>query len=634
VFFLLTFVFLVYWPGLGGGFLLDDYPQFVTNDAMGLPQGWTVADILAALTSSDAGPFGRPVALVTFVVQRAIVGLDPWSYKLFNVVIHAANIVLVYLFIYRICQFVAFGARKYSESECRDIALLSAAIWGVHPYCLTSVLYVIQRMTSLSVTFSLVAMISYITLRQHGWRSSRGLAFGALAICAFALALLTKETALLVPVYCFVLEVVFLRFKSRDGRRSLPLQVLYLFPMMILLAAIGLRLMTDPGLLERMYAGRPFGVEERLSTQVIILWSYLRNIFIPDIRSMGLHLDDFPLRSGGLSDPFVLIGALGHILFVGLALYFRRKQQFFAFGVLFFYAGHLLESTAWPLELAYEHRNYLPMIGFCVMLGAALHSVIRRIGSRKGAVLFGFVMLGLGGATAVRSAQWGDPVTFALVEAEKHPDSGRANFDAGRELIVLILRMGSSEPELGRRAIWYLEQSMGKGMVSVEPFLVGLQAQAQLGVSLPSDFQQRFLIHLENGYLPNGLYGLAQGLLSLSRFQPRTLTNDQLDSFYLAALKNSRVVGTGRGHLLTSYSIFLAEQRGDLRRAAEVSEKAVLADNKFIPFLQNAAWMAFAVQNEVRAIELIGEVQSLDHFGLHRRETERIRSYVFKGSEN
>jgi hypothetical protein len=194
----------------------------------------------------------------------------------------------------------------------------------------------------------------------------------------------------------------------------------------------------------------------------------------------------------------------------------------------------------------------------------------------------------------------------------------------------MMLRMSSEEPEIGRRAISYLEKSIGKSMVTVEPFLVGLQAEAQLNISLPDDFRDRFVAQLETGYLPNGLYGLAQGFLALSRFESRNVSNEDLERFYLAVLKNPRLGGVGRGHMLTSYSIFLAEQQQDYQKAAEVAEEAVMAAPKFIPFMQNAALMAYAAQKEARAFELLREIQRMDRLGLHRRETERVENFLGK----
>ena len=129
----------------------------------------------------------------------------------------------------------------------------------------------------------------------------------------------------------------------------------------------------------------------------------------------------------------------------------------------------------------------------------------------------------------------------------------------------------------------------------------------------------------------NGLYGLAQGFLALSRFEPRNVSNEELERFYLAVLRNPRLDGVGRGHMLTSYSIFLAEQRQDYQKAAEIAEEAVIVAPKFIPFMQNAALMAYAAHKEERAFELLGEIQRLDRLGLHRRETERVENFLGKG---
>ena len=73
------------------------------------------------------------------------------------------------------------------------------------------------------------------------------------------------------------------------------------------------------------------------------------------------------------------------------------------------------------------------MVGFAIMAGWYIPELLMRFSNIRGAVLISSLFtIFLAGATVIRSSHWGDPVTFAMVEAEKHPQSGRANFDAGR----------------------------------------------------------------------------------------------------------------------------------------------------------------------------------------------------------
>jgi hypothetical protein len=626
---LLGIVVAIYWPGLTGGFVLDDYAQIVINDALMLPKGWSLSDLLAALASSDAGPFGRPVAMATLAVQRTLHGLDPWYFKLFNLGVHVVNVLLVFV-LARQLYGVAFPDRSgIDENRRYYAALLAAALWGLHPFNLTGVLYVVQRMTSLSSMFSLLALLFYLRFRQDHSSLLRRVIYIAGFALSFAGAVLSKETALLIPVFCFVIEFLFFGFKRSIGSYSRIAVAGYGSMFIVPVLWFAYKTWVNVDWLGQMYAGRPFDLEQRLFTESIIVWFYLRNIVLPDVNSMGLHHDDFPLFGNLFADPLVVVSLLGHFVLLLMAWKVRGRHKLVAFAVFFYYAGHLLESTLWPLELVYEHRNYLPMVGFAIMGGWYIPVLLMKFSNIRGAVIISSLLaIFLAGATVIRSSHWGDAVTFAMVEAEKHPQSGRANFDAGRELVVLMLRLKGVESQLGLMALGYLEKSIGKGMVTVEPYLVGYQAKAQLGIDLPEGFFEKFCHQLNSGYLPNGLYGLSVGLLGLSRFENPPLSQDALQQLFEETLKNPRVVGIARGHVLTTYSIFSAEAQGDLVKSYSLAKKATQIAPGFIPFKQNAALMAYAAGQKDHALGLLSEVEESDKIGLFKRETTRLKSIM------
>src|SRR5215213_2675874 len=87
-------VLAIYWPGLNGGFVFDDYPNIVDNPTLKLDTldgpAWR-----AAAFSSDAGSLQRPIAMLSFAVNTYLAGMDPFAMKATNVVIHGINALLV-----------------------------------------------------------------------------------------------------------------------------------------------------------------------------------------------------------------------------------------------------------------------------------------------------------------------------------------------------------------------------------------------------------------------------------------------------------------------------------------------------------------------------------------------------------
>ena len=340
---LLVIVTAIYWPGLTGGFVLDDYAQIVINDALVLPNGWSFPDLVAALASSDSGPFGRPVAMATLSLQRTMHGLDPWFFKLFNLGIHLANVLLVFILAHQLYGVAFLGRSDIDKSRKYYAALLAAALWGLHPFNLTGVLYVVQRMTSLSSMFSLVALLFYLKFRQGPSSIPARVAYIAGFSLSFVGAVLSKETALLIPVFCFVIECLFFGLKRSNGSYSRIAVAGYGSMFIVPLLWFAYKTWVNLSWLGQMYEGRPFDLGQRLFTESIIIWFYLRNIFLPDVHSMALHHDDFPLFGNPIADPLVGLSLLGHFALLLMAWKARERHKLVAFAVFFYYAGHLLE---------------------------------------------------------------------------------------------------------------------------------------------------------------------------------------------------------------------------------------------------------------------------------------------------
>ena len=143
----------MYWPGLTGVFMLDDFSS--------LPTLYTTIEncgLWCGTMSGSTGPTGRPISLLTFALQ-ADFWPDPYSFKLFNVFIHMANAALVFLILRLILK------RLNPSLPYFYIALFSAVLWAVWPLQVSSVLYAIQRMVLLSSFFVLLGVLFYLFFR-------------------------------------------------------------------------------------------------------------------------------------------------------------------------------------------------------------------------------------------------------------------------------------------------------------------------------------------------------------------------------------------------------------------------------------------------------------------------------------
>lgn len=357
--FVLALTAWLYWPGLGGPMILDDHPQLgplLNLDLKSVPY-WR------GYVFSNCSPLGRPVAMLTFLFNALTSGPDLWGWKYTNLMIHLLTGLTAFWFS-AIAWSVSRGADKIS-TPAWSWGLLVAALWLLHPLNVSTVLYTVQRMTQLSALFCLAGMLAYVSGRVRQVAHRRWGHF--LVIVAYALflplATFSKENGVLLPVYTLLLEYFLFRFKGDRTARRLVIYPFYVF--VAIPGIIGLFYALthfDTGIFAS-YATRDFSVSERLLTEMRVLVMYVGEIFLPSLGRLGFFHDDIALSTGWLSPPSTLYSAL-FLLSLGVAAMLARKRRpLLGFGIAFFFAGQSIESTILPLELMFEHRNYLPMFG-------------------------------------------------------------------------------------------------------------------------------------------------------------------------------------------------------------------------------------------------------------------------------
>ncbi|HEX6592872.1 MAG TPA: hypothetical protein VF050_12825, partial [Moraxellaceae bacterium] len=186
---------------------------------------------------------------------------------------------------------------------------------------------------------------------------------------------------------------------------------------------------------DKAHLWRDFSLTERLLTEARAVCSYARNTFLPENAVMGVFHDDYVI-STGLFQPWTTAPALlaiAGLLLAGILLA-RSSLWMVALGILLFLSGHLIESTVIPLELYFEHRNYLPAVG---LLLAASHLLLASPLSRNSLAILYFLYLSvLVLCTHQRSQTWGDNDTLLMTSAMNHPRSVRAWTDYTENLVT------------------------------------------------------------------------------------------------------------------------------------------------------------------------------------------------------
>src|SRR5690606_32092624 len=154
IFAALCLTVLVYLPGLSGPFLFDDFPNLEQLGARGPIKSLEL--LRAYLTSGFAGPTGRPVSLLSFLLDANDWPTDPWPFKRTNLVIHLIIGVVLYVTTRKLVE-----ADGHTSEDAPPIAALSAALWLLNPFLVSTTLYAVQRMTQLAALFVLAGIYCY-----------------------------------------------------------------------------------------------------------------------------------------------------------------------------------------------------------------------------------------------------------------------------------------------------------------------------------------------------------------------------------------------------------------------------------------------------------------------------------------
>lgn len=481
---ILALVWWAYRPGLSGAFLFDDLGSLPKLGATGPVDNWPT--FWRYITSGTADPTGRPLTLLTFLIDAHNWPANPYPFKVTNVILHLINGALLAWVLWKLGRVLypaplrrrwrgapgecsnAHNTERHARTEpsppaspsegegskagvlpegeesklerigidprgAAIAALFGAGAWLLHPLFVSTTLYVVQREAILPAAFVLIGMLGWIASREALARGQVKRAWIGMALSSWlctGLAVLSKANGALLPLLLLLVEwIVLARQPMPDAttrRWHKRATLVFLVAPAALLIAYLLSLI--PGAVHGTLQVRGWTIWQRLLTEPRVLTDYLRLLFIPHARSSGLFNDAFPVSTGWLH-PTTTIPCIALVLaLIGVGFALRKKHPAIALALLFYFAGQLMESGWIPLELYFEHRNYLPamLLFWPIGLAAAQPGTFRGLRMICATV----VLLALAWLTAQRSALWGNGPNQAQVWAAINVNSSRAQTSA------------------------------------------------------------------------------------------------------------------------------------------------------------------------------------------------------------
>lgn len=377
----------------------------------------------------------RYIGFLSFALNYRFGGLNVFGYHLVNLLIHITNGFLVYLL-------VSLLLKTYQNSQNTQAswtALTSALLFISHPIQTQAITYIVQRFTSLTTLFYLLAVVCYLKWRltsseiklRHLWYG------GTLLSAVFAMK--TKEISFTLPFMILLIEVIF--FSQPAKRRWV-----YLVPFMLTLLIIPFSRI-DAGVSGETEAGMEttkFSRVEYLFTQFCVLVTYLRLLIFPANQSLDYS---YPIYHS-FFETSVFLSFLFLLSLFTLSLYLillsrRFHNRLIGFGILWFFLTISIESSIIPIrDVINEHRLYLPVAGLSLAVSSSFFHFIEwiekhgRLGKKSfntiGCYLFiTLVVFSLSVASYWRNRIWKDDFSLWMDTVRKSPKKARPHHNLG-----------------------------------------------------------------------------------------------------------------------------------------------------------------------------------------------------------
>jgi Flp pilus assembly protein TadD len=348
-------------------------------------RGLSWANIVYVFTHYDPEIY-IPVTFLSFQINYALGGLDPFGFHLGNLLLHAANAVLVFALLKRLIR----------SGYC---AYIGAMIFAVHPLHTEAVVWIAGRKDLLSTLFYLLTLITYLRHRD----GIRGMYL--LSMLFAVLAMLSKAMAMTLPVVLILMDW-YLPFDTRrcvmvsnlscsegvsnqtggatQGDTWARFALINKIPFILLsilcaCVAIGGK-------------ARVVGSTSMLDTGLVAIRStahYLWQMIVP----MGFSV--FYQQRDPILDVYFFVSLLSLIALTSLAWHFRRSKPWIAFGLSLYFIT--LSPTFLNFHkgliafYAVDRYAYLPSIGVIFIVLVALQSLATKMHqAHKSQIIFNF----------------------------------------------------------------------------------------------------------------------------------------------------------------------------------------------------------------------------------------------------
>lgn len=427
----LALALLTYIPAISGPFLFDDFSNL---KHLAIISGHFTTERLGEYLVAWNGIIGRPLSALSFLIDDHSWPSDPESFKYNNILLHLLSGCFLFALTRQLLH-----ANDVDWKNPETLSVIVLFVWLIHPLHVSTLMLVVQRMTILSNLFILIGLLLYVHfLSKSALTDTTQALLASSSLFIFGtLAFASKENGLLIFAFASVINLTLFHEKlNTTPRASRVILKLSTYLMTALIIVLLLWRVREPSM---AYAFRDFTLFERLLSQARLFWIYLFEILIPNL-DVNIFYDDFVKSTGLMTPASTLISVLAVIIATVTFIITRKTFPIIAFCIGWYFAGHLIESTVIPLEMRFDHRNYLAMYGPLLAIVLAIYYGLRNRPLLRWLTFASWILL-TSAITFTAAKTWGNRAVLAQILYQDHPYSLRA----AQNLVSEYLR--SNQPE-------------------------------------------------------------------------------------------------------------------------------------------------------------------------------------------
>ena len=422
-------IILIYSNTLLSDWQFDDYPNIIDNQSIHIDNlhPKTLWDSLFS-KPFNPGEIERPISYFSFAINWFIGKDNPFGYHVVNIIIHI--ITTFYLFKSTFHLLESYNNTKTNyQIDTLYVAILSATLWAINPIQVQAVTYIVQRMASMAGMFYILSIYQYIRARQSNIKIETSIRI-IISAFFFIIALGCKENSITLIPSLLIIELLFLCKKNDYQSRCYSNALISLNILFIFLGTIYLIKGNYIDFIFSNEVDRTFTNTERLLTQPRVLLFHISQLFFPSPTRFSLE-HDFIISTSLLNPATTLLSISILISAITICLYKFNQFILINLAILFFLINHSIESTIIPLEMVFEHRNYIPSFFIFLPLAVFINRLTKHFSIEKkyfattinSATVI--IIIGISLGTYTRNQSWTTEETLWTDCLVKAPNSAR-----------------------------------------------------------------------------------------------------------------------------------------------------------------------------------------------------------------